>query len=149
MSRFSAQAEETLRQAGWHPGRQVPELVASWKVTLMASDGFVLFPTAERILLEFGGLSINQRARGKTCAREPFTFDPALAMFEVDRFIYYSELLNTRFYPLGEAAGRHYFWAVGENDHIYLLMDDLRLLGKNIEEALESLLIGIWPQDAL
>ena len=37
MTRFSSQAEGTLRRAGWRPGRQVPSLVASWKESLIAS----------------------------------------------------------------------------------------------------------------
>src|SRR5688572_19047481 len=129
MTRFSPLAEDRLRRADWYPGRLVPDMVAFWKTTLMDSDGFDLFPIAERVL-EFGGLSIDQRGPGKSCAREPFTFDPALAIYEGDRFSDFSNLLKTRLYPLGEASGRHYFWAVGENHHVYLLMNDVRLLGK-------------------
>ena len=52
-------------------------------------------------------------------------------------------MLRTRLHPLGEASGGHYFWAIGENDDIYLLMNDLILLGNTIEDALEKLLLGI------
>ena len=114
MARFSSQAEETLRQAGWYPGRKVPAMVASWKKVLMLSDGIEMFSSAERVLLEFGGLRIDQRSHGVSCAREPFTFDPTLAVYEGDRFSDFSTLLRTRLYPLGEASGDYYFWAIGE-----------------------------------
>jgi hypothetical protein len=142
MHRFSSEAEDTLRRAGWYPGRRVPDLVASWKATLQVSDGFEMFPNAESFLLEFGGLSIDQHGPGESFAREPFTFDPTLAAYESDRFSDFSARLNTRLYPVGEAIGGHYFLAIGENEHVYLLMNDLQLLGNNADEALENLLIG-------
>lgn len=143
MGRFSGQAEQWLRRAGWYPGRQVPDLVASWKTSLLLSDGFEMFESAERVLLEFGGLHIDQQGPGKTCAREPFTFDPTIAAYESDRFSDFSPLLNTKLYPLGEAVGGYYFLTIGENGHVYLLMQDVKLAGKNIDEALENLLIGV------
>jgi hypothetical protein len=143
MTRFSPQAEETLREAGWYPGRQVPALVASWKKILMLSDGVEMFSSAESVLLEFGGLRINQQSPGVSSAREPFTFDPTSAVYEGDRFSDFSTILQSRLYPLGEASAGYYFWAIGENGSVYLLMNDLRLLGTTIEGALEKLLIGL------
>ena len=147
MARFSAQAEETLRGAGWRPGRQVPDVVALWKERLMLSDGFEMFESAEEVLLEFGGLCIDQQGAGVTCAGEPFNFDPSLAAGEGDRFSDLSSLVNTRLYPLGEAAGGHLFWAIGENCHVYLLMNDISFIGRNIDEALERLLIGLEAEE--
>ena len=143
MTRFSRPAEETLRRVGWYPGRQVREMVDSWKRTLKLSDGLEMFPRAETVLLEFGGLRIDQQGPGVTCARESFTFDPTAAVYEGDRFSDFSTMLRTKLYPLGEASGGHCFWAIGENGDIYLLMNDLILLGNTIEDALEKLLIGI------
>ena len=52
--------------------------------------------------------------------------------------------LTGRLYPLGEAEGGLCFLAIGENDRVYILMmSEIRLLGGNIDEALEALLIGI------
>ncbi len=146
-TRFSKQAEQLLRRAGWHPGRRASELVSLWKASPALSDSFEMFESAEQILLEFGGLSVNQRGPGQTCAREPFTLDPTLAAYEIDRFTQFSTLLKTRLYPLGEAAGGYYFLAVGENNRIYLMMEDIKLLGETIDEALEKLLIGIRPTE--
>src|SRR5262245_31446767 len=139
MTRFSKQAEELLRRAGWYPGRHASELVSLWKADPVLSDNFEMFESAERILLEFGGLSVNQRGPGQTCAREPFTIDPTIGAYEIDRFTQFSTLLETRLYPLGEAAGGYYFLAVGENNHVYLLMEDIKLLGETMDEALENL----------
>lgn len=96
MARFSPQAEQTLRRAGWYPGRQVPAMVASWKKDLMLSDGVEMFSSAESVLLEFGGLRIDQQGPGVSCAREPFTFDPTSAVYEGDRFSDFSTVLRTR-----------------------------------------------------
>lgn len=142
MSRFSVQVENILTEAGWYPGRERADLVASWKATLMDSDGFEMFPSAERVLLEFGGLNVDQEGPGETCSVESFTLDPTLAAYEGDRFRELSSSINRRLYPLGEASNGHRFLAISENDSIYLLMTDLNLLGKNIDEALERLLRG-------
>ena len=89
MTRFSTQVEDTLRRAGWRPGRRVPNSVASWKENLMLSDGFEMSESAEEVLLEFGGLSIDQKGAGVSCAREPFTFDPIwLPVSVIDSAIY-------------------------------------------------------------
>ena len=108
----------------------------------MASDGFEMFASAERVLLEFGGLSVDQEGSGEKCAVESFTLDPTLAAHEGDRFRELASSINTTLYPLGEASNGHHFLAISENDSIYLLMNDLDLLGKNIDKALERLLRG-------
>ena len=141
MARFSVQTENTLRRAGWYPGRQVPDMLDSWKADQMLCR-FAMFPTAERVLLEFGGLKVNEQGPGETCAREPFEVNPTLAAYERELFSYFSTLVNTSLYPLGEVDNGHNYWAVGEDDRVYLLMNDVQLLGENIDEALENLIIG-------
>src|SRR5215204_604308 len=121
MGRFTNQTEKTLRRAGWYPGRQVPNVVASWKDNAMLSE-FEMFPSAEKVLVEFGGLKIGKQGPGETCSREPFEIDPALAGYEGDMFRDFSALVNTKLYPLGEVAQGLGYWAIGENDHIYLLI---------------------------
>lgn len=145
MARFSLQTEQVLRRAGWYPGRQVPDIVTSWKREVMLSE-FHMFPSAERVLLEFGGLNVDQRGVGETCAREPFEVDPTLAAYEGDRFSELSPLVSTKLYPLGEAFSGNYYWAIGEDDQLFVLMDDIQLLGKNIDEAFENLILGRMPQ---
>ena len=55
MTRFSRHSESVLRKAGWYPGRQVPELLSMWKNHPFIAD-LEMFETAERFLLEFGGI---------------------------------------------------------------------------------------------
>ena len=145
MNRFSAKAEETLKRVGWFPGRQVPDSVASWKEILLDSDALTMFASAERVLLEFGGLKSMEQGEGVTCSREPFEIDPTLATYENEKFKEFSILVNTRLYPLGEAVGGLYYLAIGENDRVYMLMEDIRLVGNNMDEAMEALLIGLQP----
>ena len=141
MSRFSPKVNETLRKAGWYPGRQVPDLVASWKANPMLSE-FHMFNSAESVLLEFGGLRIDEQGPGETCAREPFEINPTLAAYEGDWFAHLSRRINTSLYPLGEAAAGYYYWAIGENARVYLLMDELLVLGTDMDNALENLILG-------
>ena len=98
LTRFSTQAEETLTRAGWYPARPVPDLVASWRETLLRSDGIAMFPSAEKALLEFGGLKIDQQGLGVTCSREPFEIDPTLAVYEGETFVEFSTLVDARLY---------------------------------------------------
>ena len=148
MDRFSTETEQTLRRAGWYPGRHVPEVVSSLKDNETLS-GFEMFPAAEEVLSEFGGLKVDQQGPGETGAREPFQFDPALAGYEEEFFSDFSRLVNTKLYPLGEAANGHSYWAIGENGNVYLVMFEIGLLGKNIEEALDNLIIGRNPSRIL
>lgn len=147
MARFRNSVELTLRDAGWFPGRNVRSLAGEWKRELAGSDGFEMFAEAERVLSEFGGLTVHQDAPGANCSREPFQLLPTLAIHEADRFGEFSEYLKMDLYPLGEASGGHYFLALGENGQVFLLMQDIRLLGENIEEALERLILGIQSQE--
>ena len=34
---------------------------------------------------------------------------------------------------------------IDENDRVYMLMEDIRLVGNNMDEAMEALLIGLRP----
>lgn len=146
MERFSNTVELVLQDAGWFAGRNACEQVREWNRELL-SDGFEIFPEADRVLSEFGGLDVRQDAPGVDCAREPFRVVPTLAAGEADRFGEFAERLKTKLYPLGEASGGSYFLAIGENGQVFLLMEDIRLLGQNIEEALENLILGVQSEE--
>jgi hypothetical protein len=51
-------------------------------------------------------------------------------------------MVETRLYPLGEAASGWYYLAIGENGRVYYVMEDIILAGYTEDEALENLLIG-------
>jgi len=141
MTRFSKQSERVLRRAGWYPGRQVPELVSKWKNHPAIAD-IEMFETAERFLLEFGGIEVTQSGPGVNLARSPFKIDPTVAYHQSDLFTEFGRMVDTRLYPLGEAADRWYYLAIGENGRVYYVMEDIVLAGYTEDEALENLLIG-------
>lgn len=141
MTRFSKHSERVLRKAGWYPGRQVPELVSTWKNHPYIAD-LEMFETAERFLLEFGGIKVTQSGPGVTLARSPFKIDPTVAYYERELFEKFGRMVDTRLYPLGEAADRWYYLAIGENGRVYYVMEDVLLAGDTEDEALENLLIG-------
>lgn len=141
--RFSPFVENALRKAGWFPNRNKNEFVSQWKLELEKSDGWEIFPAAEKVLLEFGGLKIDQNGAGQTCAREPFEINPTLAIYESDRFGDCEVELKTKLYPLGEAANRYYFLVIGEDGRVFLIMTDIHLIGETFDEALENLIIGV------
>jgi SUKH-3 immunity protein of toxin-antitoxin system len=143
MKRFSSDADQLLREAGWYPGREMKGEVAEWAHVLeQEGRGFPLFDAAERALLEFGGLQIKQSGPGIDVARAPFVLDPLLALGEDDRFFGYSRQIGVRLYPLGEAWGGHSFLAIAEDGRVFLLMDEIEELAKSMDEALERLIQG-------
>jgi hypothetical protein len=144
---FSDKVERVLRDAGWFPGRNIGDLVLKWKQELMVSDGFEMFPKAEEALSEFGGLLVNQNGPGITCARESFHILPTLAIDEADRFSVFSDYLQTKLYPLGEAVVGHGFRAIGEDGRVFLVEQDIMLNGNNMDEALEHLILGIQSEE--
>lgn len=109
---------------------------------MLRSDGFEMFRCAESTLLEFGGLKFEEQGPGLTCSRESFQLDPTLVIHERDRFDDFVAVLRTNLYPLGEGVGGLCFIAISENGQVYLLMQELMLIGRNMEEGLESLLLG-------
>lgn len=140
--RFSDFVIGVLRTSGWFPGRNIGDLLLTWRRELSDSDGFEMFPQAEAALSEFGGLIVNQSGAGVTCAREPFSLIPTLAIYEGDRFAEFSDSLGMKLYPLGEVSSGNYFLSMGEDGRVFLIMQDIQMLGENIERALESLIIG-------
>ncbi|WP_184938245.1 SUKH-3 domain-containing protein [Kitasatospora kifunensis] len=137
MSRFSAGVEQTLRSAGWFPGRSVE--VGSWRDSM---HGFPFHAAAGEFLQEFGGLRVTVAGPGISCAREPFEIDPDLAVGEEGRFAEMSNIFGRRFFPLGETARGEFFLAIDEEGVIYLLQGWVLSLGPS-DTALERLVTGV------
>jgi hypothetical protein len=135
-----------LQDAGWRSGRCVSDLVRRWRDELSAGDGFVMTAAAERALEEFGGLTVNQDGPGKECARSSFEIDPMLAFGETDRFGALGAVAGDRLYPLGEAVGGHVFLAIGDSGRVYMVDDEILLVGETVHDALEALVLGLKPQ---
>ena len=118
-----------------------------WKNHPFVAD-LEMFETAERFLLEFGGITVPQSGPGVNLARSPFKIDPTVAVYQSDLFKEFGRMVDTRLYPLGEAAHGWYYLAIGENGRVYYVMEDIMLAGYTEDEALENLLIGrnVTPQ---
>ena len=101
-----------------------------------------MFETAERFLLEFGGITVTQSGPGVTLARSPFKSDPTVAYYESDLFKKFGRMVDTRLYPLGEAEDGWYYLVIGANGRVYYVMQDIVLAGYTEDEALENPLIG-------
>ncbi len=143
MNRFSQATETILRKAGWFPGRNVSDLVEGWRVELRRLNNQEMFPEAEKILLEFGGLKI-KTPTNKDIPK--YDLNPLLVIGENDRFEAFEEILKAKLYPLGEADGGHAFLAVSEDGKIYLLMMNLFFVADNFDETLEIMASRKMPR---
>ena len=140
MSQFSPETDVVLRSAGWLPDRRID--LAGWKALLA---GFMWHDAAERFLQEFGGIRVVVRGPGVTCSREPFEFDPELAVGEEGRFAELSGMFGRKFFPLGEFAQGEFFLAIDEENIIYLLGSWALRYGE-VDQALEKLVSGVAPE---
>ncbi|MEW2619071.1 SUKH-3 domain-containing protein [Streptomyces sp. NPDC048106] len=135
--------EETLRAAGWRPGRRVP--VARWRESLEKTGMVRMHGAAEAFLAEFGGLDVWIGGPGITCAKAPFTFDPDNLIGEEDRFADWSTAIGRALFPIGELDQGRFFLGIDENSEIYLVETWLATFGP-APGALEKLILGIAPQ---
>lgn len=138
---FNDAVRKVLSAAGWYPGRREPALLKQWQRELVGEGGFTIFPAAERALLEFGGLRIDERGPGIDRAREPFVLDPSLAVGAESVFLDYAGLLQKRLFPLGEAGGQA-FIAIAESGEVFLIFEGILLIAATIEDALANLIEG-------
>ncbi|MCK8499503.1 SUKH-3 domain-containing protein [Myxococcus fulvus] len=135
-------AKQRLSAAGWTPGRDVSGKLSKWVHTLREKGGFEVFPAAERVLREFGGLSVEQRGPGVTSARESFSLDPLLGVNGRRMFGRYAEFLGVSLYPLGTAFAGDMYLVVAEDDRVFGIGEEAWLVGRGIVEALDTLLVG-------
>ncbi|MEU5260407.1 SUKH-3 domain-containing protein [Amycolatopsis sp. NPDC021455] len=143
MTEFSPGILDVLVAAGWRADRHVD--VDGWRAGL-AEDGLRMHAAAEAFLASFGGLKIDVRGPGVSCAREPFELNPLLASGEGDRFIDWGAETGKSLFPVGEFGEGRLFLAIDENSQIYGLSDWLAKYGP-YDEALAKLISGILPDD--
>ncbi|WP_268768167.1 SUKH-3 domain-containing protein [Streptomyces yangpuensis] len=138
---WCAEVEETLDAAGWYPGRVVD--TAGWRERLEA-EGFRMHPAAEKFLREFGGLAVGYGGPGITRAREPFEFDPLLALGEDDRFGEWGEIIGRCLFPLGELDHGRSFLGLDEQGELYVVDSGLARFGR-MPDAMVNLALGVMP----
>ncbi|MER7756714.1 SUKH-3 domain-containing protein [Kitasatospora sp. NPDC097643] len=141
--REAGTVEETLRAAGWRPGRRVP--VQPWRELLEASGLVRMHEAAELFLSEFGGLDVRISGPGINVAKARFHFDPELALGEEDRFADWSATLGRDIFPIGELDEGRFFLGIDEDGEIHLVETWVATFGP-VQEALERLTLGIAPR---
>ncbi len=109
---------EILERAGWYEGRDVP-------IPLSAPDGLTLFPIAEAVLRQFGGLRFGECGAGVDFATSDVVIDPGLAVHLKSELDEYGRPLGTRLFPLGEVHRGHGYLVIDEQGRTYLLSDEL------------------------
>lgn len=129
-----------LKKAGWKSGRKVN--IAYWREQL-AIEGYRIFPYAEEVLEELAWLKISSSIE-RPDYRYGISFDfdfVASGSGEADRLELYEPIVNDRIYPLGEVV--QHFLHIGESKRIYVTSyADVYLVGNNIEECLNNLILG-------
>lgn len=140
--KLSTAADQALRAAGWYPGRDISSLVADWFAHLCDSSMFAAFPEARRVLSEFGDITVTSLFAGVDYAPGKIVLDPVLALGEQDRFESFEDDAGSRLFPLGEIYGGHAFLAIGESGRLFMVGDDLTLLGDSFEEGISNLIEG-------
>lgn len=135
---------ETVRAAGWFPGREVAADVATWEAALSSPGGYSLNEPARRFLLEFGGLTWPATRSQHRSSRFTFDLDPMNAVHEEDRFQIAEEDVGDSLFPVGEVLDGYYFLAVGASGTFYLVMDDSEPCGNDAWTAFDRLINPHW-----
>lgn len=138
---FDPDTERVLRSAGWSETRSVP--TAGWVGTL-AREGLRVFPAAERLLANLGGLSVTPPPdEHRVFMPDPFTLDPVRAASgEADRIELWQEQFGLTLYPLGECF-LHMILLTDPGGRIFAgTRGTFVLVGNSIEEAMAVLTLG-------
>lgn len=141
--RFEPSVQAVLRQSGWFPGRSID--VTKW---IRVFPTLQMHGSAQNFLEEFGEISIEASGKGVDCAKEPFIFDPSLALGEDLRFEEFSEEIGQVIFPIGEHGRGEFFLGIDESAEMYLLMDGIATLGA-ADAAIESLINGVGARKIL
>jgi len=138
---FSQEVLKSLLWAGWHSNRKVLK-------KLKLPKGFDFPDIALKILDEFGDLKIGdiQQKKGTHMAKSSIQFSPILADGEEGTFEDFSNALGVKLCPLGEVNGGYSFLAVDECGKIYILEQDIFIVGNDIQEGIETLIKGAQIQ---
>ncbi len=136
---------ERLKAAGWFEGRDASCLLQSWLNKLSREGHFRASEAARAALREFGGLTVEQSGQGVDFSLETFSFNPEAAIFEEDRFGRFKEYAGSHLFPLGEIEVENAFIAISETGEVYLLMDEIHLVGSDIYSAISNLVEGKGP----
>lgn len=141
MRSWSPEVAEVLAGSGWVPGRRVG--TERWRAVFEAV-GLDMHDAAAAFLEEFGGLTVDVRGPGISCARTPFELAPELARGEEDRFAEWGESIGRRLFPLGELDEGRFFLGIDEAGEVYLVASWVASFGP-MPQAMEHLVLGVAP----
>jgi hypothetical protein len=136
--RPSPEAERILHQVGWSPDRQVD--VSEW-VERLRDEGSEVFPMAEAILRNFGGLRLRHRECGGP-SRHDFDVNPVHWYDQRDRVADIEEILGTTLCPLGETSGAAMLAVLADGRIIDEFEGEVIQIGEDWRAALDNLLLG-------
>jgi hypothetical protein len=136
--RPSAEAEPILRRAGWSPGRAVD---ASEWVEVLRREGNEVFPFAEAIMRNFGGLRFAGPAR-KRGTRHGFEVNPVYWYEMRDHVELVEEALGSRVCPIGITAGAAMLAVLADGRVVDEFEGEIFEIGKTWRAALDNLILG-------
>lgn len=152
--RFSPPVEAALREAGWYPGRRLPDEALSamsqeihrhpgrYGGTLSLLSGI----DARNALAEFGGLIIGVDQPGVDVKPRSFALDPTLAAHSVETLIDAGRALDTHLSPLGIEGLDEAVLAIDFIGRVFAIDPTGEwFLGETIDAALETLITGKHP----
>ena len=134
--RFRDEVSKLLKESGWFEGRDVLD-------ELVLPENFILFPAAERILREFGGLRVGTTGRGVDCGASDVNFDPSRGSMLLTNFEEESQIVGSLLYPIATFCLDNWYLLVAESGSIFLWGEDFVYYDSNFEEALTRLVLGL------
>jgi hypothetical protein len=142
MSEFSSRTHETLREAGWFPGRHID--TAAWKSSF-AETGLTMPPAVAVFLGEFGGLGFDLTVCGDPHPWSSCEIDPMVAWrSEEPRFTEWSRLIGRKLFPVGEVNRGSALLGMDETGNLYLVNSSIASFG-HMMAALDNLICGVTP----
>ena len=132
-----------LIDAGWNDRRDVSGQVLKWERELFEKHHEDLLENSKDILREFGLLSVGCGGKGVECAKSKINFDPTLIDAGWERICSFAEDLGVNFSLVGEIDGGHFYLVVDEGGKLYVLLDEIYLIGGDIRSAIDNLLTGV------
>ncbi len=149
MSRFSPALTDILTAAGWSEGRNAAELVTRWK---QSQAVYAMSSGVESVLLEFGGIQGEHPAIAGASEvgyregrpKQGFVIDPDVCKIDKAVFQAISQAAGeSGVFPFGNMCSGSVSLVIGDSGAVYAFGAIPNCcLGKNIDEALDRIVLG-------
>lgn len=149
--RFPARVLAVLRDAGWFPGRDVGDLVASWLRERYdeqpdAARRLPMFPAAGAALAEFGGLRLEQYGPGAVHAGGGFGTEihPSESRFALDRYTEFAALIGEPVFPFAIYADGGSVFVIDARGRVFLLhWAGYYVIAETVDGAITAMIEGL------